>query len=85
MGCPSLPTSVTPETSAMRRMKRSAAITMPTVTDTTMSNTIVSAKQETSTATSLRGAWRRRWKKCRHSPMFQATRMSRAAIDAMGR
>ena len=69
----------------MRCMKRSAASTIPTVTETTMSKTTVRPKQMSSTATSLRGATRTRWTKCFDSLMFQATSRSSAASEAMGR
>ncbi len=69
----------------MRRMKRSAARSTPTVTETTMSKIMVRPKQVSSTRTSLRGATRRACAKCLASLMFQATTRSSAASEAMGR
>ena len=71
--------------SAIKRMKRNAAKTIPTLTATTMSKTTVRPKHTRSTATSARGATLRMWKKFRRSDMFQATRSNSAANEAIGK
>ena len=65
--------------SAMRRMKRSAAITTPTFTATTRSTKTVSPKVTSRTIRSERGARRSKRPKWRTSHMVQATKNRMAA------
>ena len=70
----------------MRRMKRSAASTTPTVTEITMSKTHGEPEAgEQHERRRCAGATRTTWTKCLSSLMFQATRRSSAASEAMGR
>ncbi len=70
--------------SAMRRMKRSAAITTPTLTATTRSTKTVSPKVTSRTIRSERGARRSNRPKWRTSHMVQATKNRMAASAASG-
>ncbi len=68
----------------MRRMKRSAAITTPTLTATTRSTKTVSPNVTSSTIRSERGARRSRRPKWRTSHIVQATKKRMAASAASG-
>ena len=70
-------------TSAMRRMKRKAASTIPTSIATVRSTSTVSRKVVSKTATSLFGA-RNSAPKVRHSLMWNATTTRMAASVASG-